>query len=300
MANYRDFSQVFPPNLEFAYGRDIVHSIETHRKTLDGVLFIDRVLKALGLSKAKIYPPKNDAALRQLHQQICEASMSTHHKLSLFYYVLLDFDTVNSRLLPSEKFSSQFGLPMSYYTFMKGLWHMDREQFATALEYIAHPSLVPDFADEIVTALVRHTPDNDYSLVLSYYHAVQPILKTSAALSLLFEALAKTSISEALLYSRTHSEHTREALFYKLVEYALDGVAGQNDIAFFPLDKVEEKWFEEYLTEGDGHSLKKAKDTVLVRKIVRDQLAEAGKHRVGGQWGTLLQGIRAGLQGQEE
>ena len=41
----------------------------------------------------KNYPPKNDTALRQLHQHICDAStVAVHHKLSILYYLLLNFE----------------------------------------------------------------------------------------------------------------------------------------------------------------------------------------------------------------
>lgn len=51
MIDYTQFQQVFPSDLQSPYDRQLQHDIETHRKTLDGVLFVDRVLKALGITK---------------------------------------------------------------------------------------------------------------------------------------------------------------------------------------------------------------------------------------------------------
>lgn len=171
------------------------------------------------------------------------------------------------------------------------------------MEYIAHPSLIPDFADDILSALVRHGSD---SLALSYYYTVQPILNTSAALELLFDAMARTSVTEALLYSRTQPEYTREVLFRRMIFVALgdkqseDPAAGARDLAFLPLESDEEAWFEEYLTNGDGKSLKKAKDTLLIRKIAGDRFTEAGQLRGAGQWAPILEGIKAGTEGHSE
>lgn len=175
-----------------------------------------------------------------------------------------------------------------------------------ALEYITHPSLVPDFPDEIITALVRHAPDGDPTLALAYFNTVQPILRTSSALELLFEAMARTNVTEALLFSRARPEHSRQLLFEQLIGtvVASDHQAGEigsaGDLAFLPLEPIEEAWFEEYLINGDGKGLKRGKETLLARKIARGRLAEVGKQRVGGQWAPIVQGIRAGLEGHME
>lgn len=135
---------------------------------------------------------------------------------------------------------------------------------------------------------------------------MQPILKTSAALELLFDAMARTSIPEALFYSRTHPPHTRELLFRQLVGVVL---ASENEeefsdraseLAFLPLEPVEEQWFEEYLTTGNGQSHKKAKDTLLIRKIACDRFSEVAKIRHGGHWSGVLEGIKGGIGGHSE
>lgn len=175
-----------------------------------------------------------------------------------------------------------------------------------ALEYVAHPSLSPDFADDIIITLVRHARDNDYSLALSYFYAVQPILKTSLALELLFDAMARTSVTEALLFSRTHPQHTREQLFRRWISSILDSGRGQesssriSELAFMPLDSAEEAWFEEYLSTGEGRNLKRAKDTLLIRKIACDRFAEVGKYRASGQWAAVLEGIKNGIEGHAD
>lgn len=80
--------------------------------------------------KVKIYPPREGRALHELFQQILASKMSTHHKLSALYYLLLDHDdALGPRMIMTEKFALRTGMPKRYQIFMRGLWHMDRLQF---------------------------------------------------------------------------------------------------------------------------------------------------------------------------
>lgn len=166
------------------------------------------------------------------------------------------------------------------------------------MEYVTHPSLIADFADDILVALIRH--GKDYTLGLSYYHTVQPILKTSKALELVFEAMANTSIMEALLFSRSYPDSAREILFYRLIKICLDEkkpADSTEELAFLPLEPTEETWFAEYLMHGEGKSLRKARDTLLIRRIANNQFADVSQHKSTGSWAPILEGIRAGTEG---
>lgn len=55
--------------------------------------------------------------------------MTMHHRLSIFYYVLLDFDAAGGKARCSEDFAAASGVPRKYQIFMKGLWLLDRHQF---------------------------------------------------------------------------------------------------------------------------------------------------------------------------
>lgn len=168
---------------------------------------------------------------------------------------------------------------------------------------MAHPSLSPDFADDIIIALVRHAHGSDYSLALSYYYTMQPILKTSVALELLFDAMTRTNATEALLFSRTRSDHAREQLFRRWIVSVLQSPRGEKAghiLACMPFDTTEEAWFEQYLTSGEGRTLKRARDTLILRKIACDQLDDVRKVRASGQWGAVIEGIRKGIEGHSE
>lgn len=52
--DYTQFHQVFPPDVGSPYAPDLIREIEAYRKSFDGVLFIDRVLKALGVTKGTL------------------------------------------------------------------------------------------------------------------------------------------------------------------------------------------------------------------------------------------------------
>ncbi|KAK7754426.1 hypothetical protein SLS62_003721 [Diatrype stigma] len=345
MLDYTQFNWVFGSLNPFPFDKAWTQKIESHRRSLDG-LFFDRVLGALNLAQAaKNYPPKNENALRQLHQQVCDASnVAMHHKLSILYYLLLDLDEryyqkqqQGAITAPNDSHAEDFALraavPQKYSIFMKGLWLLDAAQPELALEYLTHPSLVPDFADDIIVALARHSSqsqdsggDADPTLPLAYYHAVQPILRTSEAQELLFDALVRSSVPEALAFARARPDFARRQLFRRLVLGALDPKRHRHDgnrdgdadadeeesaaaraaleLASLLLDDEEERWLLETLTGPDAKRLRGAKDTLLMRRIARGEVgAAAGGGASGGggekgDWAVVLEGFRAGSGGR--
>ncbi len=176
-----------------------------------------------------------------------------------------------------------------------------------ALEHLAHPSLQPESADEIITVLVRHAEDHDYSLALAYYHSVKPVLKTPEALELLFGAVAHTSVTQAFSLSRTYPDAARQALFLQLVSSVLGGPGNQDvasrasDLVSLPLDSSEEAWLQDYLTVGEGRKLKGAKDTVMMRKVATGRPVDSLRERnLGPQWNVVLQALQRGVGGRTD
>jgi len=53
MLDYAHLHAIFPSDGYLPYDQRGNHEIDTLRKTLDGVLFIDRVLKTLGIGEGK-------------------------------------------------------------------------------------------------------------------------------------------------------------------------------------------------------------------------------------------------------
>lgn len=71
--------------------------------------------------------------MKTLHRNLCEADISVHHRLSIFYYFLLDFDGEDSRAQISNRFAEVSGVPKTYQIFMKGLWLLDHQQFDVSI-----------------------------------------------------------------------------------------------------------------------------------------------------------------------
>ncbi|KAI1117896.1 nuclear pore complex assembly-domain-containing protein [Nemania sp. NC0429] len=304
--DYSQFDRVFGPMSPFPYNRTVAVSIETARRSLEGSLFIDRVLKALNLGQALgNYPPKNENALRQLHQHICDTNNITpHHKLSILYYLLLDIDgRSGDGDSKAELFAARAGIPDRYQIFMKGLWFMDTRNFELALEHLTHPSLISDFADDIITVLARHSKDGDYTLPLAYYYTVQPSIRSSSALQSLFDAIARSNVVEAFSFSRSHAEYMRRQLFQRLIFVVLDAKPSDEtaerafELASLPLNTDEEQWFKEYLESGEGKRLKAAKDTLVMRRIATGHGAVTGEK---GAWATYLEAVKTGSGGRAQ
>ncbi|KAL0468603.1 nuclear pore complex assembly domain-containing protein [Neurospora intermedia] len=287
MLDYTEYNNVFPsPGFINPYDHKGASAIETFRKSLGGVLFVDRVLSRLGIAQGTAYPPRGENGLRSLHQQICQSSASSIQKISVLYYLLLDHDDVHpGRSHWADSFAEETGLPKKYQILMRGLWHMDRMEFKYAIKNLTHPSLPTEFADEITIALVRHplvnkrssTSQSDYTLALAYFHAAQPVFTSSEALELLFGALARTNVTEALDFSRRYPEWTRQQLFERLVASILEqpdklGARGK-ELVSAALTDEEESWFQEYLRHGEGRKSKGANVLLRMRGVVTGRLS---------------------------
>lgn len=167
-------------------------------------------------------------------------------------------------------------LPKKYQTLVVGLHELDHCQFTKAIEHLTDPilSAEPTFSDEILLALLQH-PKCDSSTSLAYYIAVQPSLQDEQTLEAYFELLAKTDLVEAYNFARQRVEHRQ--LFEQLIVLVHQEEAGDArakraiQLVGLPLSIDEEKWFEECLLRGPASSLKGAKDTAMMRKLITDQ-----------------------------
>ncbi|KAH8819585.1 nuclear pore complex assembly-domain-containing protein [Xylogone sp. PMI_703] len=308
MLTYQEFNEVFSFNPDCEYEKSQIHNIDAHRKKLNG-LFIDRVLKLLGIKRpSKVYPPKSNGELKGLHKAILESSGADHHKISVLYYILLDFDSLNERRDSSGSFEEKAFLPQKYQIYMQGLWHLDRLEFELALQYLTHPSLIPTFSDEILQVLVEHAGHSDLALPLAYYYTVQPILTDPHSVESLFLAIAQTNVTEAFYFSRAQPAHIQRQMFEMLVTLVLNssstsiGADQATELVNLPFTREEESWFEEYLLQNEGRSIRKARDAVMMRRIGKGKFNEAlalrdvGSRAIGGlAWSNLSDAIESGL-----
>ncbi|KAH7369823.1 nuclear pore complex assembly-domain-containing protein [Rhexocercosporidium sp. MPI-PUGE-AT-0058] len=307
MFNFQSFAEVFAFDPECSYDENTVSSIEGNRKDLEG-LFIDRVMKATGIMRpSKFYPPKSNNALRTLHKAIIESSGADHTKISVLYYLLLTFDFPTSKRDYSLALEQSTFLPQKYQIYMKGLWHMDRKEFESAVQYLTHPSLIPTFADEILEVLVRKSKE-DLTLALAYYHTAQPTLTGRSAIECLFSAIARTSVTEAFYFARGQPQYAQRHMFEMLISVVLNNSPKETigdrslELVNLPLSLEEDGWLEEYVLHGDGRNLKRGRDTLMMRKIgtgnFTDSLSMRGINNRPIDhldWSNLSEGIKHGL-----
>jgi hypothetical protein len=74
------------------------------------------------------------------------------------------------------------------------------------------------------------------------------------------------------------------------------------ELVNLPFTQEEEEWFEEYLLRGEGQSIKKGRDTLMMRWIGTGNFTESlslkgmNTRAIGGlDWGTLTEGVEDGL-----
>lgn len=176
------------------------------------------------------------------------------------------------------------------------------------MQYLTHPSLRPEYQEDIFETLVRQCQNDDLTLALAYYHTVQPTIKSPRVVESLFSALARTSVVEAFYFSRVQADVTRRRMFEMLVTMAIHGPRGEklaargSELVNLPFTQEEESWFEQYLTQGEGSKLKGAKDTLLMRRIGTGKFTEAlaldfggGKMSGGLSWELMQDGLQDGL-----
>lgn len=77
----------------------------------------------------KYYPPKSNASLKDLHKLICDNATAEQHKVSILYYILLDIDHPTGKREFSTAFEEKTFLPQKYVIYMKGLWHLDHQEY---------------------------------------------------------------------------------------------------------------------------------------------------------------------------
>ncbi|KAJ5797776.1 uncharacterized protein N7503_007072 [Penicillium pulvis] len=305
MAQWEDFNQIFAFNKKYHYDAKVVELINSNRRALENHLFADRLLALVGIKGVtKVYPPKTNADLRSLIDHIVSSELDIHHKQALIYYILKD-----CRAAPDAagQFARSCHLPEKYRLFIEGLWHMDRLEFRRAIEYLAEPSLIPTFPDEILYVLtLSQLPKHDNGLAIAYYLNAAPPLATEKVQRSFYETLCRSSITEALFFSRKYDEIKRRNYFVQLVEFIHKTAAGQTrskramELVGLPLDEDEEEWFEEALLRGSASTLPGAKDTLMMRRLATGRVdglsaeleALGGKKVDGLNWDDLRQSMR--------
>lgn len=166
MDDFDNFEAVFGNSSNIAYEKHAASDIKKRRSSLENELFIDRLLKALGVQNGvfyiisqirsmqiwallmtlillvtESYPAESHQKLRLLHLQIISSSSPDHHKHSALYYLLKDLQKYSHE--SPRDFANASYLPGKYRTFVDGIWQLDRFEF----EVTVHDPLDGNTAD---------------------------------------------------------------------------------------------------------------------------------------------------------
>ncbi|KAL1958508.1 hypothetical protein VTO42DRAFT_4372 [Malbranchea cinnamomea] len=305
MALWEDFNVTFSFKRDFCYDVKTIDLLISSRRTLNNVLFFDRLLQIIGVEAAsRAYPPRSNQALRNLYEQIIASGSPNHFKQSVIYYILRDCRSIGAGD-GGTQFIQRSYLPEKYRLFIDGIWHLDRLEFKRALEYLTEPSLIPTFPDEILYVLAT-VPKQDDSLALAYFLTASPPLASPEVLEAYFATLCRTSVTESFYFSRQRDAKTRQTLLEQLVVSVLETDPGERrakramELISLPLDEQEEAWFEECLLRGKAKNLQGAKDTAMMRRVATgrvdnlgNELEALGGRRIEGvNWDDLKQNLR--------
>jgi hypothetical protein len=280
-----------------------------------------------GATGKKTYPPKTPQQLHDLHQRIVSSDTTLHNKHCLVFYLLKDLSPQQHGSTElSTAFAADVHLESRFWTFIEGLWALDRMEFATAVAHLTHPSIIPTFPDEIMLTLLKgrdrlgsigvQKRKEDDILPLAYYNCVKPPLEDQKIRMEFAKYLAARNVTETYYWIRDRPEHEQQPLLEILIEQTLDKNAWSSsheddtysreqkamELVSLPFTTDEEEFVEKFLTEGKGRSYQGAPDTIMMRRIATgrftDVYGENGTrgHRIDGvNWEVLKDGVQRGL-----
>ncbi|KAF3047526.1 hypothetical protein E8E12_009923 [Didymella heteroderae] len=324
MLDVEDFDAVFQG---FNYTDGLVQQIQEYQHALGGQTFFERLLDLLKIKGRKAYPPKTPQQLHDLHQRIVSAETTLHNKHCLIFYLLKDLSPQQHE---DDELATAFArgvhLEKRFWTFIEGLWALDRLEFATAVGSLTHPSIIPTFPDEIMLTLLEgreklntlnvQKGEQDEVLPLAYYNCVKPPLEDQKVRNQFAKYLSGRNITETYYWIHTRPEYEQKPLLEILIEQTLEKSVWSNgvgeevyaredkamELVSLPFSEEEEKFIEEFLTKGKGRTYRNAEDTVMMRRIAMGKLSNVAKdqdtrgRRIDGvDWDSLKDGIDRGL-----
>ncbi|KAL1595601.1 hypothetical protein SLS59_008239 [Nothophoma quercina] len=322
MLDVEDFDAVFQ-GLNYTDG--LVHQIQENQHSLGGQTYFERLLELLKIKGRKAYPPKSPQQLYDLHQRIVSSETTLHNKHCLIFYILKDLSPQHHE---GDELATEFArnvhLEKRFWTFIEGLWALDRLEFATAVGNLTHPSIIPTFPDEIMFTLLKgrehlnkvnvQKGEQDEVLPLAYFNCVRPPLEDQKVRNEFAKYLSRRNVTETYYWIHTRPEYEQKPLFEILIEQTLEkSVLDQGEEVYtredkamelvsLPFSEDEEEFVEKYLTEGKGRGFRNAEDTVMIRRIAMGKLTKVaddqgirGRKVDGVNWDSLKNGIKRGL-----
>ncbi|KIW00926.1 hypothetical protein, variant [Verruconis gallopava] len=221
----------------------------------------------------RIYPPKNNRELRQLHQAIIASKASEDQKLALLYYLLKNVGASCHGKDVAEDFASEVVISRRSWTFIEGIWELDHLHYAQALEIFASVSLPQNLAEELLDILLDLQKGE---IAVALYQTVNPSFSNPKVLQKYFTLICQCSIADA--YSFMHHQED-PSLFEILLAQALSGQGPERarncvELIDLPFTAEEEEKMYDFYLHGPGRNLPNAADVVVMRKIATGKLSE--------------------------
>lgn len=226
----------------------------------------------------------------------------------------------------SVAFATDVHLEKRFWTFIEGLWALDRMDFAIAVAHLTHPSIIPTFPDEIMLTLLKgrdrlgsigvQNRKEDDILPLAYYNCVKPPLEDPKVRDEFAKYLSSRNVTDTYYWLRSRPDYEHKPLLEILIEQTLEKNAWSSapeddsypreekvvEFVSLPFSDEEEEHLEKFLTEGKGRSFQGAQDTVMMRRIATGRMVEValetglrGRRVDGVTWDTLRDGVKKGL-----
>jgi hypothetical protein len=223
-------------------------------------------------------------------------------------------------------FARDVHLEKRFWTFIEGLWALDRLEFATAVGNLTHPSIIPTFPDEIMLTLLKgreklnrvnvQKGEQDEVLPLAYYNCVKPPLEDEKVRDEFAKYMSGRNVTETYYWIQTRPEYEQKHLLEILIEQTLEKSIWNNgvpddmytreekaiELVSLPFSDQEDEFIEKFLTEGKGRAFRNAEDTVMMRRIAMGRLADVvkdqntrGRRANGVNWDSLKDGVERGL-----
>ena len=205
------------------------------------------------------------------------------------------------------------------------------------MDFLAQPSLIPTFAEEILHALLLNVDNGnkdsteDLHLPLSYYQSVSPGITSPEIRDAYFNYLARLSVTEAYSFARAQQPRNIRSHLLELLATSVlssnntsnggdDRAARGLELVDLPFDDEEEEYlFATYLLRGKGKMLPGAKDTVMMRWVAKGDMQRAlnlgdddaggrhhrprfsaGRKHDGVNWDAVKEGIERGLGSRKD
>lgn len=248
---------------KFPYSKQTITQKRGHRTTLKDELFFDLVLTEVARipNPTKLYPPKNIADLRHLHEAIESCPVDLLKKQCCIYYILCDWDT-------QSEYAKDQAIPQNYCNLMESYWFLDNQQYSNALQSLTVPGLTPNFATKIMATLMD---SGNHEMLLTYVQTLQTPLDTEEKVNYYLKALMRVDVSRALFFTRTTTTTLRKSLFQAVLKYAKTTHENAKILIGFPFDGEEETWSYDLLSTAHGLGL----EALVLRLLMLGKTKEA-------------------------